>query len=105
MNHLGNPSCRHNARSHFLRCAINPSGPCTGCPDFSKATVGDRISRRLQPIRLGDRKALVRIGLEISLGLVGAIVVGVPLGFFIGRGWVAYSAQGQSFQHSQVRQD
>ncbi len=84
-----------------LRCAINPSGPCDGCPDFRKASVRDRISRRLQILRWSNRKALVRIGLEISLGLAGAIVVGVPLGVFIGFKWVEFSAQGQIVQPSQ----
>lgn len=103
MNHIGNTDCTYNAMHPTLRCTINPSGPCDGCPDFRKASVSDRISRRLQLIRSGDRKALLRMGLEISLGVAGAIAVGVPLGVFIGLGWVAYSAQGQIVQHSQVR--
>jgi Family of unknown function (DUF6464) len=98
---IGDPRCKYNALSPEIRCAINPDGPCDGCTDFSKATVGDRISRRLQLVRSGDRKALFRIGLEISLGLAGAIVVGVPLGGFIGLGWVTYSAQ--SVPHSQPK--
>lgn len=32
--HIGNPDCRHNARSPFLRCAIRPLGPCEGCFQF-----------------------------------------------------------------------
>nr|WP_211175843.1 DUF6464 family protein [Brasilonema sp. UFV-L1] len=28
---VGDISCRFNARSGFLRCAVNPSGPCEGC--------------------------------------------------------------------------
>lgn len=28
---IGEISCRNNARSPHLRCAINPSGPCEGC--------------------------------------------------------------------------
>ncbi len=103
MNHIGNPDCKNNAMHPTLRCAINPSGPCDGCPDFRKTTVGDRISRRLQHFRSGNRKALVRIGLEISMGLAGAIMVGVPLGVFIGFKWMELSAQGQSVQHSQQR--
>ena len=34
---IGNPNCVHNAQSSFLRCAINPLGPCEGCADFDKA--------------------------------------------------------------------
>jgi hypothetical protein len=28
---IGNLSCRFNARSPQLRCAVNPSGPCADC--------------------------------------------------------------------------
>ncbi len=103
MDFIGDPRCKYNALSPEIRCAINPSGPCDGCMDFSKATVGDRISRRFQILRWSNRKALVRIGLEISLGVAGAIMVGVPLGVFIGFKWVEFSAQGQIVQPSQQR--
>jgi hypothetical protein len=97
MNHIGNSTCKHNAYSPHLRCGLNPCGPCDGCPDYARASLSDRISRRLQLVhpRNRNRKALLRIGLEISLGLAGAILVGVPAGVFIGLGWVAYSTQGQ----------
>ena len=35
---LGNPDCIHNAQSPFLRCAINPPGPCEGCQNFEQAS-------------------------------------------------------------------
>ena len=35
---LGNPDCIHNAQSAFLRCAINPLGPCEGCTAFQPAS-------------------------------------------------------------------
>ena len=35
---LGNSDCIHNAQSPFLRCAINPLGPCEGCRDFEQAS-------------------------------------------------------------------
>lgn len=28
---IGDISCRFNARSRYLRCAVNPEGPCQGC--------------------------------------------------------------------------
>lgn len=28
---MGNNTCRFNAHSVYLRCAVNPSGPCEGC--------------------------------------------------------------------------
>lgn len=31
---LGDITCRYNARSELLRCAVNPSGPCDRCADY-----------------------------------------------------------------------
>jgi Family of unknown function (DUF6464) len=28
---IGDTTCRFNARSVYIRCAINPEGPCEGC--------------------------------------------------------------------------
>lgn len=28
---IGDITCRFNARSPYIRCAVNPSGPCQGC--------------------------------------------------------------------------
>ncbi|MGQ9837063.1 MAG: DUF6464 family protein [Cyanobacteriota bacterium] len=28
---LGDPSCAFSAQSVWLRCAVNPQGPCQGC--------------------------------------------------------------------------
>lgn len=33
---IGNILCRHNARSPYLRCAINPMGPCQDCRHFEE---------------------------------------------------------------------
>jgi Family of unknown function (DUF6464) len=97
MNHIGNSDCKHNAYSPHLRCAINPCGPCECCPDYARASLSDRISRRLQLVRNRNRnrKSLLRIGLEISLGLAGAIAIGVPTGLYVGLSWVMYSEQEQ----------
>lgn len=32
---VGDPTCRFNAHSELLRCAVNPSGPCGGCAEFA----------------------------------------------------------------------
>jgi len=32
---IGNPSCKFSALSHYLRCAVNPIGPCEGCEHFA----------------------------------------------------------------------
>lgn len=31
---IGNITCRYNARSELLRCAVNPCGPCDHCPHY-----------------------------------------------------------------------
>jgi len=31
---IGDITCRYNARSAYIRCAINPSGPCENCPHY-----------------------------------------------------------------------
>lgn len=33
--YIGDPSCRYNALSPELRCAVNPYGPCKGCKDYA----------------------------------------------------------------------
>ncbi|MFK0734053.1 MAG: DUF6464 family protein [Gloeotrichia echinulata GP01] len=31
---IGDISCKFNARSSYMRCAVNPSGPCQGCRHY-----------------------------------------------------------------------
>ncbi len=31
---IGDSTCRYNARSTQIRCAVNPSGPCKECPYY-----------------------------------------------------------------------
>jgi hypothetical protein len=33
---IGDTSCLNNARSPYLRCAINPDGGCLSCKDYEK---------------------------------------------------------------------
>lgn len=70
MKYIGNPSCRNNAMHPALRCAINPQGPCKGCPDFVGVTFGERWRRNRS-----KAKAFAR---GFGLGLLSAIAVGVP---------------------------
>ena len=32
---IGDATCRYNAHSEIMRCAVHPEGPCCGCPDYS----------------------------------------------------------------------
>lgn len=31
---IGDISCHYNAHSPYIRCAVNPSGPCKDCPYY-----------------------------------------------------------------------
>ena len=31
---IGKVSCKYNARSPYIRCAVNPCGPCQDCRHF-----------------------------------------------------------------------
>ncbi|MBH8573174.1 hypothetical protein I8752_09120 [Nostocaceae cyanobacterium CENA369] len=31
---IGDISCKFNAQSGYIRCAVNPSGPCQGCRHY-----------------------------------------------------------------------
>jgi hypothetical protein len=31
---VGDFTCRYNARSSHIRCAVNPFGPCEGCSQY-----------------------------------------------------------------------
>ncbi|NJO41739.1 MAG: hypothetical protein HC769_09765 [Cyanobacteria bacterium CRU_2_1] len=31
---IGDLTCRFNARSSYIRCAVNPIGPCQDCPHY-----------------------------------------------------------------------
>ncbi len=33
---IGDTSCVNNAQSPYLRCAINPEGPCDECPHYEQ---------------------------------------------------------------------
>lgn len=33
---MGDATCRYNARSELIRCAVNPEGPCDGCRFYQK---------------------------------------------------------------------
>ncbi|NES85027.1 MAG: hypothetical protein F6K10_28440 [Moorea sp. SIO2B7] len=35
-NFIGDSSCRFNAHSAYIRCAVNPDGPCENCIHYEK---------------------------------------------------------------------
>ncbi|MEH1788412.1 MAG: DUF6464 family protein [Nostoc sp.] len=34
INAIGDVSCEYNAKSKYLRCTVNPCGPCEGCQHY-----------------------------------------------------------------------
>jgi Family of unknown function (DUF6464) len=38
---IGDFTCRYNARSAQLRCAVNPAGPCQSCSSYAPITIAD----------------------------------------------------------------
>jgi Family of unknown function (DUF6464) len=41
---IGDISCKYNARSGYVRCAVNPSGPCEGCRFYESKESCDSLS-------------------------------------------------------------
>ena len=39
---IGDITCEYNARSNYIRCAINPSGPCQDCRYYQARTLDAR---------------------------------------------------------------
>lgn len=43
---IGDITCEYNARSNYIRCAVNPSGPCQDCRYYQAKTLdvmGEKI--------------------------------------------------------------
>jgi hypothetical protein len=80
---IGNENCKHNAHSLHLRCAINPCGPCEGCPDYAGASLGDQLKTRLWILDKRNISATKNIGFQILKGSFGGVLVGVPLGLVL----------------------
>ncbi len=36
---IGDRTCQFNAHSAYIRCAVNPAGPCQGCPHYEPAAL------------------------------------------------------------------
>ena len=39
---IGDISCEYNARSNYIRCAVNPAGPCEDCRYYQARTLDVR---------------------------------------------------------------
>jgi hypothetical protein len=40
---IGDLTCRFNARSSHLRCAVNPFGPCAGCSCYEQRPLSEDL--------------------------------------------------------------
>lgn len=43
---LGDATCRYNAHSELMRCAVSPAGPCQGCQSYEPRINTDEESIR-----------------------------------------------------------
>jgi hypothetical protein len=41
---IGDISCKFNARSGYVRCAVNPSGPCQGCRHYESRELTNNLT-------------------------------------------------------------
>ncbi|NJK65910.1 MAG: hypothetical protein HC789_04870 [Microcoleus sp. CSU_2_2] len=39
---IGDITCEYNARSNYIRCAVNPEGPCQDCRYYKARTIDVR---------------------------------------------------------------
>lgn len=46
---IGEASCRFNAKSELIRCAVNPEGPCAGCRFFEPLSESESPETRSLP--------------------------------------------------------
>ncbi|MBD2727769.1 hypothetical protein H6G96_15895 [Nostoc sp. FACHB-892] len=42
---IGDISCKFNARSGYMRCAVNPEGPCNGCRHYEPKELAGKEKR------------------------------------------------------------
>ncbi|MEG4323495.1 MULTISPECIES: DUF6464 family protein [unclassified Microcoleus] len=42
---IGDITCEYNARSNYIRCAVNPSGPCQDCRYYQARTLDVRAEK------------------------------------------------------------
>ena len=40
---IGDKTCRFNAHSIYIRCAVNPEGPCEQCPHYEPEDIKNNI--------------------------------------------------------------
>jgi hypothetical protein len=80
---IGNQNCKQNARSPYLRCSINPSGPCEGCPEYAKANLSDRLMHRFWAIDTRNTSIVKDNTLRFLLGAFAGIQFGVLLAGFV----------------------
>jgi Family of unknown function (DUF6464) len=79
MDHIGNQNCKHNAHSPYLRCVINPYGPCEGCPSYAQASLGERL---LYPVWAIDPNN-TEIAQDKALRFLMVAFVGVQFGVLL----------------------
>jgi hypothetical protein len=44
---VGDISCKFNAQSGYVRCAVNPSGPCEGCRHYEPRELANNEKEKM----------------------------------------------------------
>jgi hypothetical protein len=75
MRYIGNANCKYNARSPHLRCAINPDGPCEGCPSYAKV----KLFHPSWGLNTNDKALRVLltafVGLQFGILIAGIVII------------------------------
>jgi Family of unknown function (DUF6464) len=74
---IGDPRCKYNALSPHLRCSVNPSGPCEGCPSFEQAR--EQLMFQGRPIAPLSRQDILIHNIKARVFYIWS-VVRVPVG-------------------------
>jgi Family of unknown function (DUF6464) len=78
-NHIGDRDCKHNAHSSYLRCAVNPSGPCEGCLDYVKVSLKERLTQSSWALNSRNHSIAKAIVIRSVIFCTGGIPLGIVM--------------------------
>jgi Family of unknown function (DUF6464) len=77
MDFIGDYRCKYNALSAYLRCSVNPSGPCEGCPNFEQ--VREKLMFQGRPIAPTSWQDILIHNVKVKVFYIWSVVC-VPVG-------------------------
>jgi Family of unknown function (DUF6464) len=72
MSFIGDTTCKYNALSSEIRCAVNPDGPCKGCQYFEP--VRERIMFIGKPVAPMSRQELLAHKIKTKIYEIWSVV-------------------------------